>query len=435
MRDLLLSFKATAILQFLNLGTGVLVARLLLPEGRGELALVMLWPLLLLAIASLSIDQAVSFNASRARDRSGRIVASAFLLAGGLGLASIPPGLLALEFAYRGERAALHELAVAYFLLLALVNAAGAAAASGLVALGKVGTWNLLRVLQPTLYLAALLLLALLDAVAVRTVLATNLAAALLCGLLAIALVWRAATPPRRPDRQALVAVAGYAAKVHLGSLAEIVGSRLDQIVIAALLAPRDLGLYVVAATLAGALGLISQTLVPLAFPRAAAQREQAGRLQVLGRYLRLATALAAGGAVAVVLLAPWLLSLLFGEAYAVAADVTRILALATCLRVVRGLLAHGIKALGRPGLVSRLTWFALPVSLLSVAGLASLYGLLGAAAGVVAGEAAAVALLLLALKRERLGSPLALMTPSRDDWHYLRARLGRRPGDAGRPA
>ncbi len=44
MRDISVSFAATGAIQVVNIATGLLAARLLLPEGRGELAAIMLWP-------------------------------------------------------------------------------------------------------------------------------------------------------------------------------------------------------------------------------------------------------------------------------------------------------------------------------------------------------------------------------------------------------
>ena len=44
MKDISVSFLTTAYIQALNIVTGLLAARLLLPEGRGELAALMLWP-------------------------------------------------------------------------------------------------------------------------------------------------------------------------------------------------------------------------------------------------------------------------------------------------------------------------------------------------------------------------------------------------------
>ena len=44
MKDVSGSFAATALIQALNIVSGVMLARYLLPEGRGELAAVILWP-------------------------------------------------------------------------------------------------------------------------------------------------------------------------------------------------------------------------------------------------------------------------------------------------------------------------------------------------------------------------------------------------------
>ena len=43
-RDVSISFATTLYIQVVNVATGLLAARLLLAEGRGELAALMLWP-------------------------------------------------------------------------------------------------------------------------------------------------------------------------------------------------------------------------------------------------------------------------------------------------------------------------------------------------------------------------------------------------------
>ena len=42
-RDVSISFATTLYIQVLNIATGLIAARLLLPEGRGELAAQILW--------------------------------------------------------------------------------------------------------------------------------------------------------------------------------------------------------------------------------------------------------------------------------------------------------------------------------------------------------------------------------------------------------
>ena len=44
MKDVSVSFFTTGIVQVVNIATGLLAAWWLLPEGRGELAAIILWP-------------------------------------------------------------------------------------------------------------------------------------------------------------------------------------------------------------------------------------------------------------------------------------------------------------------------------------------------------------------------------------------------------
>src|SRR5207302_62439 len=75
---------ANLVISLMNAATGILLARLLGPAGRGQLQAVQLWGLLLGTIAALGIPEAVVYLVARARDETGRIVASTMAL----GLAS-----------------------------------------------------------------------------------------------------------------------------------------------------------------------------------------------------------------------------------------------------------------------------------------------------------------------------------------------------------
>ena len=60
----------TAATQAAKLATAMIVARALLPEGRGDLQLVVLWPMLAAQIASLSLNEALLvLTASGSGDR------------------------------------------------------------------------------------------------------------------------------------------------------------------------------------------------------------------------------------------------------------------------------------------------------------------------------------------------------------------------------
>ena len=83
----------TAATQGANLATAMIVARALLPEGRGDLQLVVLWPMLAAQIASLSLNEALLvLTASHAGDRRSLFGAGFWITAGLAALAAVVAG-------------------------------------------------------------------------------------------------------------------------------------------------------------------------------------------------------------------------------------------------------------------------------------------------------------------------------------------------------
>src|SRR5262245_26041470 len=100
-RRVLLTAATNVVLGGLTVGSGILVARLLGPEGRGELAAIQLWPLFIVSLGTLGLSEAVVYLSARDPQKIGRYAASATTVAF---LSSLPfvaigyvamPGLLA----------------------------------------------------------------------------------------------------------------------------------------------------------------------------------------------------------------------------------------------------------------------------------------------------------------------------------------------------
>src|SRR5204862_3522182 len=70
----------------LNAATGILTARLLAPEGRGELAAISIWPVLVAGLATLGLPTALVYHGRRDPARLGELTASALALAAIAGL-------------------------------------------------------------------------------------------------------------------------------------------------------------------------------------------------------------------------------------------------------------------------------------------------------------------------------------------------------------
>ncbi len=76
MKNFVASFLSTGIIQLSNLATGILAARLLLPDGRGELALLVLWPILIADLGSMGVNTAVAYRSARGDVGSREIFAA-----------------------------------------------------------------------------------------------------------------------------------------------------------------------------------------------------------------------------------------------------------------------------------------------------------------------------------------------------------------------
>ena len=75
------SFAASALIQAVNIATGVILARKLGPSSRGELAAIILWPSILATVGSLGVSDATTYFAARKTGRVGALLGSILAVA------------------------------------------------------------------------------------------------------------------------------------------------------------------------------------------------------------------------------------------------------------------------------------------------------------------------------------------------------------------
>src|SRR5262245_40443524 len=98
MKTFLVSVSVTALMQLANIASGVLAARLLLPEGRGALAIAILWPSLFAAVGFLSSDQGITYYAASRRESTASVLTTGLCLAFALSIITITVGYIGLPF-------------------------------------------------------------------------------------------------------------------------------------------------------------------------------------------------------------------------------------------------------------------------------------------------------------------------------------------------
>ena len=419
MQALIITLLTTGVQQLANLASGLLAARLLLPDGRGALAVAILWPTTLAYLLLLGLNDAVLYYSANRAEPPRRVFAAALWL----GLAASAVAMLAgwlvvIPLAYRDYPADTRALAGLLLLIIPL-HILGMVFQEMLRGHHRMTAWNLLRIALAAGYVVLILAALGLGAADVTgfgiAYLLSHVPPLALALMLCLGAGWASA----RPDGATVRRLLRYGARIHLGNVVNMLNGRIDQLLVAGALSAAAMGLYVVAVTLSQVTATLANSIAMVAWPRAAAA-DAAARPAVIGQFLRLTIVLMIGTTAMLFAIAPWVVTLLFGPAFADATPIVRILLLGALPIAMREFFVLAFKAYDRTLAISKgeLATLALNAALLGI--LIPGFGLPGAAAAYVATRW--VALLYLGwLMRRELGLALgALLTPTRDDLDKL---------------
>lgn len=381
--------------------SGVLAARMLGPEHRGHLALLVLIPMALSYVGSLGIPLAATYFIARSPGGTRPIVFSILRLAA-LQVAVLLPlhtGLLLLLYGNASD-----DVQEAAMLSVAVVPASimlhlGVAILQGRRQFTAV---NVCRLLPSLLWVLAVV--SMFGTGREELALLTLLwgAAYVVAGAIALATaLWRmpatdplAEVPgPRRMTRFGTRAFIGAASPVEMFSA--------DQAIVGLFVSPAALGLYVVATAFTNLPRFLAQSVGLVAYPSIAALPDRASMKASLWRFFLVTLALSAACVAVLELLVGTLIPLFYGTEFIDAVPLTRLLLVAAVFISCRRVLADGARGCGRPVLSSvaeAASWVSLLV-LLPV--LVPLFGVNGVAIAVVLSSATSFLVLAMGLWAE----------------------------------
>lgn len=331
-----------------NLVTGIIVARALGPDGRGELAATLLVAQMTAWVFGMGVSEGVAYHQARKPEDAPRLMTTWLLLVGPLMLVGFVAAQLLLPIIFAAQTEEAIDLARIYLLVIPLISLQQIFSA---VLLGDhdFHFYNLVRFFYPAV--AALIYAAylLFDAFSVETALIANA-----IGLAAsVALAARRAIKRHglgRFDKPLMRSTFSYGLKAHGGSTAALVNTRLDLLVIPAFLSATQVGLYSVATNVATIIPTLTGTIALMAFPVAA---RRGGSPRTVLITLQTTVGLALAMALPLIVLAPWLLELVYGDEFGAASDALRLLLPGTVFAAASGTLYAGLLAAGKPLLVS----------------------------------------------------------------------------------
>ena len=347
----------------LNLLTGIAIARALGPDGRGEIAAILILAQMAGWLFSLGSTQAISYRLSQHPEDGGKLLASWAALSAVLALLAIALVELVLPTLFSAQASGTIDLARIYAATIALMLAQGVL--NGML-LGDQDfrAYNLARFAGPALIAVTYIVLWASGDLSVEAALAVNAAAVGASCLIASVrslrrhrLGW--------PSAALLRITLWYGVRAHGGSVAGLVNYRIDLLIVPAFLGAASIGLYSVATNVSSIIGTLTGTIAVLVLPLAARSEQQSARTVI--RTLHVVLLIGIAIALPLWVLADIALELVYGADFGAAAPALRILLPGEVLDAAAMVLWSGLLAANRPFLSSVA---AAPAAILTLVGL-----------------------------------------------------------------
>ena len=347
------SVAAKVLIIGINAVTGIITARALQPEGRGELAAMIIWPVFLATVFSLGVPSALTFQLNRDPKKESQLMGAGLLLALFGGLIAAALGAVFLN-AWIPQYSPRIILFARIFLLSAPLTSLLAAGRAGVESRGDFTTSNIVLIWSPAMTLLWLVVL-----LATHSMSAVGAALAyIVVGIVPLLWMMKRLTEifhPRFTDLwQSGRQLFSYGIRSYGIDLCGTMAFYVDQALVVRLLAPKMMGTYVVALSLSRILNAFHTSVIMVLFPKAVSRtREQIA--EMTSRAMRMSTMLTTFAGICVISVGPQMLSLLYGKEYRGANAVLRILVVQIILAGATAVLSQSFMALGRPGIVTTL--------------------------------------------------------------------------------
>jgi len=407
----------------LGVVSGVLAARLLGPHGRGQFAAIQTWPSFVATLAMLGMPEALVYFSARAPSEAGRYLGSAVVV----GLVSSVPFVLV---GYLLTPLMLHAQAPAivragrWYLLLVLIFASAGLFPNPLRGRSDFASWNLMRMMPNTLLIVVLVVAWACSQAVPTFVAAGNLVALALLIFPFAAIVARRVPGPFTPDLNKLPSMIEYGLPCMLTGMPQMLNLRLDQMLMAALLSPRDLGLYVVAVAWSGAAAPLLSAVGAVMTPAVASATDAAHGARRLAAGARITTALAIVICLTLAAVTPIAIVLLFGERFRPSIPAALMLMPAAGVLGINLVLQEGLRGMGHPYAPLQAELAGLAVTAVALALMLRPMGIMGAAIASLLGYSTVNAVLVINARRYTGTSLRDLLLPRLGEFKLTLVRL-----------
>jgi O-antigen/teichoic acid export membrane protein len=252
----------------IGLGTSILLARVLGPEGRGILALAVLLPTLIMTFTNLGIQPATVYNVSLKQDNESTIIGTIIIISLFIGLLSIGIGIV-VAILFRGSvfhgvpYIALLSALIIITPTLIIQNLQGA-----LLGVQKFNHYNISNLVQAILLLLlTALFLLVLHAGTYGALWANVIAVLLSCAIVMMMVRNIIGKPIWILNKSYLMKTFRYGIQAYLSNVIDYFCSRVDVFLVNLFLNPAAVGLYAVGVSIVEQIWIVSFAASTVLFP------------------------------------------------------------------------------------------------------------------------------------------------------------------------
>lgn len=390
--------------------SGIIAARALGPAGRGEFAVVLLWPTLLAAVGGLGVREALTYYLASGQAAPSKLLGAALMSATFQSLLLVLIGILLIPIVTISYDSIVTRTSLIYLLFIP-TNLIAQYSLGLLQGSLNLGAFNAVRLSVNIIYLTFLFFFLVTASVTVRNLTMAMLFANLCTALIGLGLAGRRFGISAALDRQLYRGLYRYGLKNHAGSLSSMLNQRVDQLIMSLLISTQNLGWYAVAVSVSSIVTTAAAAISAILFPKVAGS---ASGMQspIAVRYSRVNVTVSAILAAFMALITPFALPIIYGRAYmpsVILAEVLIVGALFTAFGMSWAAILRGI---GNPLATAQAELLALGMTGVGLVILLPSIGILGAAITSLLAYGASALLMLHSLNRSLGLRPRELLMP-----------------------
>lgn len=414
-KNITIIFFANAFTLLSGVVTSLLTAWALGPKGRGDLAVVVLWPNVVALLVGMGLPQAHRYYLAREPELFSMLFSNALLFAVGMGTIAygaaelIVPRLVGVRSSDVMWLVSIYlfniPLALLYDLMVGFLEGAREFKCA---ALARVIFFSVQSVLYVTLWLT--------NHLTVKSAAFTMIVAQIVNTLTALISVIYVLRPRWRPSWTQWKMALGYGLRYHPGVVTAFTTLRLDQLMLGGMASSVEIGLYFIAVRLSEITTVLASSVADVLMPEVAASKQIEESVQLLTRSLRQTIYVYLLVLIPLLLGAPLILRIAYGPDFLAATGTLRLLLLASLIWSAGAIVISGLNGLGYPGLSTLARLASAIVTVLALLYWLPRYGIIGAAFSSLLGYGIMLIVALFWLIRKQHLNLWDCLRPQRED-------------------